>query len=113
MEWIGDINDLIKFGAELEPNTWCIKFNGVRVQLTKKELYKTTKIAERHLRDHIFVNFWQGHYWHKNLGNTFELNGGWTRNNGYVEKSKAEFKIMAKELTKHLLDKKIFTIEEI
>ncbi len=118
MEWVGDLNDLIKFGSE-PISEWCIKFNNTRIQLNKRQLYTTEGRAKQALQHHIYCNFCQGHYWHEKTNNTFNCEGGWMRNKGtkanlnntdLIEK---EFKKFSKDLTKNLLDKKIFTIEKI
>ncbi len=116
MEWIGDKNDLIKFGTEFVKDVYVIKFDNKIINLFYKKAftYKSYNFAKSKLREHLYCNFCQGHYWHEKLVNTFSIEKGWMRNNSQsTDKSSAEFKIMAKELTDHLLENKIFEIVKL
>ena len=116
MKFEGDITDLVKFKARPVKEFWVIKLNHIIYSFDKREkdaFYTKEGYAKASLRNHIYANFCQGHYWHKGLNNTFEKEGGLQRNNGNVDKSREEFYTMANEMTEQLLKDKIFTIEKI
>lgn len=112
LEFEGDLNDLVSLSTKIS-DLYCIMFNNECYQLNKNITYKTVKAAEHGLYNYIYQNFCTGHYWHKDKNNTFSKNLGWTRNNGVVDISIPEFKKMAKQLTKNLLDNKIFEVKKI
>ncbi len=114
MKYEGNLEDLVQFGiCEKITTRFVIKFQGVAYCIGKKELFSSEGYAKRALRDHIYGNFCQGHYWHNGKNNTFSKNKGWDRNGGVVSRSREEFKVFAKEMTDQLLKDKIFTIETI
>jgi hypothetical protein len=113
----GNLEDLIQFGASRISEFFIVKFQGKTISIgnqPKKDTFHITEgYAKMALRNHIYNNFCQGHYWHKGKKNTFENEHGWMRNSGMVAKSQKDFKVMAAEMTEWLLVEKIFTIEKI
>lgn len=92
--YTGNLKDLILHGSESMEEYWFILFQGKPyfVSYTKGSgLHRTEALAKVALKKHIEAQFCQGHYLHKGKGNTFEQEGGWTRNNGNVNISRREF----------------------
>lgn len=115
MKYEGNLNDLI-FAAKPVQQAFVVKFNNQVLDLFSnkgKFVHSTEGYAKKALRQYIYANFCQGHYWHKDKNNTFAKEKGWMRNNGKVGISAPEFKLMAKKLTDQLLKDKIFVIEKI
>jgi len=109
MKYEGDINDLVFYTEPV--NFYYITFNDKCYKINDKITFESYQEAKENLIKYIYVNFCQGHYWHKNKDNTFSKNEGWLRNNGLVSKSQKEFEKMSVDLTEYLLDEKIFIIK--
>jgi hypothetical protein len=105
MDYFGNIEDL-KSGASVVTELYVIKLGDSILDVGEKSrpVYDTLESAKRALTNHVYANFCQGHYWHKGKDNTFAKEMGWERNGGKVSKSSEEFKQMAKDLTKSLLE---------
>ena len=112
----GDLQDLVAFALTKIDEMYVVKFQGKVYSFgndLRHAFHTSEGYAKKALRDHIFGNYCQGHYWHKGKKNTFAFEKGWSRNNGYVDQSRKEFKKMSEEMTEWLLENKIFTIEKI
>lgn len=114
--WEGDLKDLNFWSNPVNLHPWCIKFQNEYVILDtskSKGMYETKNKALSDLKRHLFKNFLQGHYWHKGKNNTFTKFKGLARNNGIQAGLDEDFTELTKRLMKNLLEKKIFTVEQI
>jgi len=112
MKYTGDQEDLM-FAGEYVKGFWFIKFKGKIIKLNNKVTYSTFNKAKAGLKTHIYQQFCQGHYWHKNKGNSFEKEGGFMRYGGHeLGRCGEDFKPMSKEMTDWLLGEGIFIITD-
>lgn len=103
------------------PEMWVILLDGkfFAPQTSKHFAWTSEKKAIKAIEEHLFVNFCQGHYWHKNSGNTFEELGRWDSerlkqglSSNRIRDDK-QLKQQSKELAAKLLNDKIFRIQKI
>jgi len=90
IKYSGDLNDLLIFTTKVE-ELYYISFKDNCYKLDKQIFFNSYNKAKSNLVKHLYHNFCQGHYWHKNKDNTFSKNMGWERNGGNVNMSKDEF----------------------